>query len=180
MVIQLSERLSQHAPQLTLDFLGEVALGMERSTVQQKIYRLQYMSPWVKNLVHFADPTTRLFDQSGARLRDCIRFLINLTLQDEQVRDRRYLIVLVLIEYPQVYAMVQQYIWSEICKLDSPVVNIVLDELMRTAMDGPFGSRRSEIITDTVGTLSSINVRGRILSKLRKVSHNIGHASSCH
>ena len=88
LVIQLSERLSQHAPQLTLDFLGEVALGMERSTVQHKIHRLQYMSPWVRNLVHFADPTTRLFDQSGARLRDCIRLLINLTLQDEQVCDR--------------------------------------------------------------------------------------------
>jgi len=60
---------------------------MERSTVQYKIHRLQYMSPWVRNLVHFADPTTRLFDQSGARLRDCIRLLINLTQQDEQVRD---------------------------------------------------------------------------------------------
>jgi len=76
--------------------------------------------------------------------------------------------------------MVQQYIWSEICKLDSPAVNIVLDELMRTAVDGPFGSRRSEIITDTVGTLSSINVRGRILSKLRKVSRRISHRFSCH
>ena len=175
-MIQLSERLSQHAPQLTLDFLNEVALGMERSTVQQKIHCLQYMSPWIKNLVHFADPTTRLFDQSGARLRDCIRFLISLTLQDEQACDLRYRVVSMLIDRPQVYAMVQQYIWSEICKLDSPAVNIVLDELMRTAVDGPFGSRRSEIITDTVGTLSSINVRGRILSKLRKVNHRIGHS----
>lgn len=180
LVIQLSERLSQHAPQLTLDFLIEVAVGMERSTVQQKIHCLQYMSPWVKNLVHFADPTTRLFDQSGARLRDSIRYLINLTLQDEQVRTLYDSVAPPLIEDPQVYAMVQQYIWSEICKLDSPVVNIVLDELMRTAMDGPFGSRRSEIITDTVGTLSSINVRGRILSKLRKVCPHVGYALLCH
>lgn len=147
---------------------------MERSTVQQKIHSLQYMSPWVKNLVCFADPTTRLFDQSGARLRDCIRYLINLTLQDEQVRDHHYLVAWVLKEQPQVYAMVQQYLWSEICKLDSPAVNIVLDELMRTAVDGSVGSRNSEVITDTVGTLSSINVRGRILSKLRKASRHIG------
>ena len=104
--------------------------------------------------------------------------MINLTLQDEQVRDRRYLVKLVLIYQPQVYAMVQQYVWSEICKLDSPAVNIVLDELMRTAVDGPFGSRRSEVITDTVGTLSSINVRGKILSKLRKVSRHVGHLPS--
>ena len=76
--------------------------------------------------------------------------------------------------------MVQQYIWSEICKMDSPAVNIVLDELMRTAIDGPFGSPRSEVITDTVGTLASINVRGRILSKLRKVSRHVVHAPFCH
>lgn len=152
---------------------------MEKSTVQQKIHSLQYMSPWVKNLVYFADPTTRWFDQSGARLRDSIRYLITLTLQDEQVRDHRFLVTPALIEQPKVYAMVQQYVWSEICKLDSPVVNIVLDELMRTAVDGSFGSRKSEVITDTVGTLSSINVRGRILSKLRKVGRRVGHVLSC-
>jgi len=39
------------------------------------------------------------------------------------------------------------------------VVNIIPDELMRTAVDRPFGSRRSEVVTDTVGTLSSINVQ---------------------
>ena len=69
--------------------------------------------------------------------------------------------------------MIQQYIWSEISKLDAMVVNVVLDELMQSSVDGGIGSKRSEIITDTVGTLSSINVRGRILSRLRKVSEAI-------
>jgi hypothetical protein len=69
----------------------------------------------------------------------------------------------------QIHAMVQQYIWAEVAKLDSTVCNVVLDELMRSAVDGGVGSKRSEIITDTVGTLSSINVRGRLLSRLRKV-----------
>jgi neurofibromin 1 len=66
--------------------------------------------------------------------------------------------------------MVQHYIWAEVSRLDSSVVNLILDELMRTAVDGGLGSQRSEMIADTVGTLSSINVRSRILSRLRKVS----------
>lgn len=65
--------------------------------------------------------------------------------------------------------MVQKYVWSEISQLDMLIVNIVLDELMRTAVDGGIGSARCEVAARTVATLSSINVRGRIFSKLRKV-----------
>lgn len=65
--------------------------------------------------------------------------------------------------------MVQKYIWSEISHLDTHIVNIVLDELMRSAIDGGVGSKRCEVVARTVATLSSINVRGRIFSKLRKV-----------
>lgn len=65
--------------------------------------------------------------------------------------------------------MVQKYIWFEVAQLDTTIVNIVLDELMRSAVDGGAGSRRCEVIARTVASLSSINVRGRIFSKLRKV-----------
>ncbi len=45
------------------------------------------MSPWLKNLSAFAEPTNPSFDHSGAKLRDCIRLLIELTIADPQVRD---------------------------------------------------------------------------------------------
>jgi hypothetical protein len=64
---------------------------------------------------------------------------------------------------------VQKCVWSEIGKLDSAVVNIVLDELIRSAIDGGIGSQRCEVIARIVAGLSSINVRGRIYSMLRKV-----------
>lgn len=57
----------------------------------------------------------------------------------------------------------------EIVKLDSSIVNVVLDELIRAAADGGVGSRRCEIITRTASGLASINVRGKIFAKLRKV-----------
>ena len=66
-------------------------------------------------------------------------------------------------------SLVEKYVWSEIGQLDTNIVNVVLDELMRSAIDGGVGSKRCEVIARTVAALSSINVRGRILSKLRKV-----------
>lgn len=64
---------------------------------------------------------------------------------------------------------IQKHIWAEVAKLDSYIVDIVLDELVRTATDGGIGNRRCETISHIVATLSSINVRGRIYLKLRKV-----------
>jgi hypothetical protein len=54
--------------------------------------------------------------------------------------------------------------------METPIVNIVLDELMMSAVDGGISSQRFEIISDTVGTLSSIRSRARIVAKIRKVS----------
>ena len=51
-----------------------------------KLHCLSYMSPWLKNLSVFAEPTNASFDHSGAKLRDCIRLLIELTIADSQVR----------------------------------------------------------------------------------------------
>lgn len=55
--------------------------------------------------------------------------------------------------------------------MDSNIVDIILDELVRTATDGGIGTQRCETISHIVALLSSINVRGRIYSKLRKVWH---------
>lgn len=84
-VSQLSDKLAAFAPQLTLDFIQEVAAGIAKLPVSQRISCLQYMSPWVRNLSQFTDPTNRLYDQSGAKLRDCVRSMIDLTVGDQDV-----------------------------------------------------------------------------------------------
>ena len=63
----------------------------------------------------------------------------------------------------------QKYTWAEVGRLDSTVVNIALDEVMRSAVDGGMGSPRCEMMAETLGSLASISARGRILAKLRKV-----------
>uniref|UniRef100_A0A0W0FVQ0 Ras-GAP domain-containing protein n=1 Tax=Moniliophthora roreri TaxID=221103 RepID=A0A0W0FVQ0_MONRR len=157
-VINLSARIAQFAPQLTLDFISEVAAAMttmERKVVMQVLQRingLRYMNPWIKNLGAFCNPTSALYERSGARLRDCIRVLIDLT-----------------ITMPELSAnAVQYHVWGEIAKSDTAIIDLVFDELVRTATDGGIGTHRCEMIAHSVSALSSINVRGRLYSRLRK------------
>lgn len=51
----------------------------------QRVNCLRYMNPWIKNLELFANPTSPLFERSGARLRDCIRVLTDLSVNLPEV-----------------------------------------------------------------------------------------------
>lgn len=80
---QLSEKLADFAPQLTLDFIHEVSaslkiVGKEALASGQCSTCIYYMSPWIKNLAHFVNPAHNLYERSGARLRDCVRTLAEL------------------------------------------------------------------------------------------------------
>lgn len=95
LALQLSQRLAAHAPQLTLDFLSEVAVTMEKNReLSQKLHCLQYVSPWVRNLVCFVDPTNPNYEHSGARLRDCIRVLLEMTLAEKDVSHLHWSILI--------------------------------------------------------------------------------------
>lgn len=74
--------------------------------------------------------------------------------------------------------MLQKHIWGEVGRLQSNVVNAVLDELMRAAVDGGLGSTRCEVIADVMTAVTSINVRGRIFARLRKVNRINNHTSN--
>ena len=89
-VSQLSEKLAEFAPQLTLDFIHEVSAAMtsmDKPALASRISCLSYMSPWIQNLSHFANVTHILYERSGARLRDCIRTLAGLSLSFPEVLD---------------------------------------------------------------------------------------------
>ena len=88
-VLNLSEDLAEFAPQLTLDFIHEVSaamISMDNASVSNRISCLHYMSPWIRNLPHFANRNHPLHDRSGARLRDCIRTLSDLSVAYPEVR----------------------------------------------------------------------------------------------
>jgi hypothetical protein len=56
-------------------------------------------------------------------------------------------------------------------KLDIKVMNMTLDELFRAAIDAGVGSTRCEVVADTLVTMASINTKGKIIAKLRRVSY---------
>jgi hypothetical protein len=67
----------------------------------------------------------------------------------------------------------QQNIWAEVGKLDSMTMDVVFDELLRSAMDSGIGSHRCESVSNIVACLSSISIRGRLFAKLRRVSDQL-------
>lgn len=151
---RLSESLAEFAPQLTLDFISEISvamIGLERTSISQRISCVQYMSPWIKNLAYFVNPTSQLYERSGARVRDAIRVLCDMSTAQ-----------------PELTSATQSYIWAEVGRLDSTIVDVVLDELIRAATDGGVGSTRCEIIGLILASMTSINVRGKLIFKLRK------------
>ncbi|KAJ7055100.1 hypothetical protein C8F01DRAFT_470816 [Mycena amicta] len=153
-VIRLSEALSDFVPQLTLDFISEISVAMtnmDRNAISQRISCIQYMRPWMKNLTHFVNPTSPLYERSGARVRDAIRILSDMSTTQ-----------------PELTTGTQRYVWSEVGKLDPTVLDIVIDELIRGATDGGVGSTRCETIGLLLSSMTSLPLRGKLIFKLRK------------
>jgi neurofibromin 1 len=69
----------------------------------------------------------------------------------------------------KVYVLIQRHIWAEIGKLDQELVAIVLDEMVKIATSSGIGTRSCDVVADTLISLASLNVRGRLLGKMRKV-----------
>lgn len=151
-VVQLSGRIADFAPELTLDFISEVSAAMAgMAKDSQRIGCIHYMSPWIKNLSVFSNATSPHFERSESRLRDCIRTISELC-----------------VKYPDIASTIQKYIWGEVGNLDSVIMDVILDELIRSATDSGIETDRCEAIANIISSLSSISVRGRIYSKLRK------------
>ncbi|KAL1741753.1 hypothetical protein HDZ31DRAFT_84616 [Schizophyllum fasciatum] len=151
---RLSDSMAQFAPQLTLDFISEVSAAMNamRNSMEHQLSCLLYMSPWIKNLARFTDPTSPLYDRSSARVRDCIRTLAQLS-----------------INFTQIAGPIQRHVWAEIGKLDNAIIEATLDELIRIAADGGVGTSRCETISLIVASFTSLHVRGKLLARLRRV-----------
>lgn len=149
--LQFSEEMAKFAPHLTLDIVMDICRFLHELSVPARLSQLQALGPWVQNLVHYTDPTHELYEMSGAKLRESIRYLVDLTTEDQDL-----------------YLMVQRYVWNEVGKSDMVLVNVVLDELVRAAMDAGVQSRRCEIIGETIASMTSVSVRGRLFAKFRK------------
>ncbi|KAK2587535.1 hypothetical protein KPH14_003672 [Odynerus spinipes] len=136
----ISETLAANDPHLTLEFLEECIQGFRVSTIELKHLCLEYMTPWLKNLVKFCKPN----DEGGKRQKQVSQILeklINLTIDEVEM-----------------YPSIQAKIWSTIGRLPE-LIDTVLDNFIHHSVENELGSSRVEIMADTAVALASGNVQ---------------------
>ncbi|CAJ0643714.1 10011_t:CDS:10 [Entrophospora sp. SA101] len=149
-VVQLSQRLAINEARLTLEFLTEFFVGFNKSSIPQKHLCLLYMAPWLQNLALYVvnGPDNQQFI---LKAKEIIRSLIDLTAKETEL-----------------YTAIQTKIWSTLIGIDE-LTSLIIDEFIAYAVEHGIGSIQSETVANTIVTLSSISVRGKIISRLRRV-----------
>lgn len=134
----VSEKLATNEPHLTLEFLEECIQGFQRSTIELKHLCLEYMTPWLKNLVKFCKSND---DAKKLKVSQIIDKLICLT-----------------IEQKEMYPSVQAKIWGSIGQIPE-LIDMVLDNFLHKSIIYGLGSPQVEIMADTAVALASANVQ---------------------
>ncbi|KAG9100039.1 Ras GTPase activating protein ira2, partial [Ceratobasidium sp. 370] len=146
-----SDKLASHSTHLTLDFLNEFVVGFNKATAAQQVTSLNYLHPWVSNLASFLDPNSEYFEPSSDKVRLCIRALIDMTVKNGEF-----------------YPLVNKIVWETLGRSNTGTVNATLDELTRSAIDGGLGSPRCELIAEALVNMSSVEVKGKLIARLRR------------
>ena len=150
-ISELSRDFAAAAPGVTLEFLLSFFDGFERATASQRTMCLHYMSPWLSNLVMFTHTSREQQGEYQKRIKEILNQLISITTKQ-----------------PDMYAIMQRCVWSQISKLDD-LIPCFLEVFSEAAMDSGLHTPRFEAILDTMVSFASINLRGKLLSRLRRV-----------
>ncbi|GAB0093775.1 neurofibromin [Sergentomyia squamirostris] len=154
----VSEKLANNEPHLTLEFLEECIQGFQRSTIELKHLCLEYMTPWLANLVRFCKASD---ETKKAKVSQILEKLINLT-----------------IEQKEMYPSIQAKIWGSIGQIPE-LIDMVLDNFIHKSVSSGLGSPQVEIMADTAVALASANVQlvakkviGRLCRVMDKTCHS--------
>lgn len=152
---RMSEMLARTESHLTLEFLTECFVGFQKTPRALKPRCLEFVSPWLSNLAKYCRSSSE--NHAGyAKTREIIKSLIDMTVKE-----------------PEIYGAMQDIIWSRVEEIDALVV-LVLDMFITESMEGGIGSIQAEKLGDTLVTLSSVSISGKVISRLRKVISKTG------
>ncbi|CAG8612074.1 12667_t:CDS:10, partial [Ambispora leptoticha] len=147
--VTLSERLAMTEPGLTIEFLNEFFVGFNKSSTSLKHFCLHYVAPWLLNLAQYSKNGSDSKPGVG-KIREILRKLIELTTKESEM-----------------YTTVQSKIWNTLGKVDE-ITNLIISEFVAYAVENGINSLQTETVANTIVTLSSVNVRGKIISRLRR------------
>ncbi|CAH1153410.1 unnamed protein product [Phaedon cochleariae] len=152
----VSEKLATNEPHLTLEFLEECIQGFRDSSIELKHLCLEYMTPWLPNLVRFCKAPEE-------------------NKRQKQVAGIIEKLILLTIEEVQMYPSIQAKIWGSIGQVPE-LIDMVLDNFIHRSVNSGLGSPMVEIMADTAVALASANVPlvakkiiGRLCRVIKKV-----------
>ncbi|CAL8136053.1 unnamed protein product [Orchesella dallaii] len=134
----VSEKLAHNEPRLTLEFLEECIHGFSASSIELKHLCLEYITPWLPNLVKFCKHSDDNKRQKVAMILDK---LITLTIEEVEM-----------------YPSIQAKIWGSLGQVPD-LIDMVLDSFIKRSVTGGLGSPQAEIMADTAVALASANVQ---------------------
>ncbi|KAJ1555548.1 Neurofibromin 1, partial [Cladochytrium tenue] len=163
-ILSMSEHLAATEKSLTLEFLLECVLGFSRSSKEQKLFCLEYMSPWLANLADFADirPVepehngVQTITEGGAealtqKLSSLLKLLVDVTIQEIEL-----------------FHLIQSRVWAVLGGVDD-LLPLIIELLVQSAVENGIGSQHTEVAANTLITLAQANagqVSGKIIFRL--------------
>lgn len=149
-IVNISKELAVSEPQLTSDFLSEFFVSWDTFPEEQKAVSLAYMAPWLSGLRRNVLTNEGDGEKGKEKVAGILRKFIDLIVLDEALS----------------YAL-EQLVWPTLAK-DETLLDIFLDELMKTVMN--FNTQQDIIdsICSTVANIGTVTIRAKFLSRLRK------------
>ncbi|XP_018604171.2 neurofibromin isoform X3 [Scleropages formosus] len=150
-IVSISKTLAANEPHLTLEFLEECISGFSKSSIELKHLCLEYMTPWLLNLVRFCKHSD---DAKRQRVTAILDKLITMTINEKQM-----------------YPSIQAKIWGSLGQI-TDLLDVVLDSFIKTSATGGLGSIKAEVMADTAVALASGNVKlvsSKVISRMCKI-----------
>ncbi|KAI9005808.1 hypothetical protein CLU79DRAFT_712957 [Phycomyces nitens] len=150
-IISISESLASTESHLTLEFINECFVGFNKSNDTMKQLCLDYMAPWLKNLSVMGRSISGEGAKNASKTKDVLRLLIEMT-----------------VKRVDMYKHIQAKVWKTLAQVDS-MIDPILDEFVKYSVNHGVGSPQAESMADTFVTMTSVTVRGKVVSRLRKI-----------
>ncbi|XP_053130571.1 neurofibromin isoform X2 [Hemicordylus capensis] len=150
-IVSISKTLAANEPHLTLEFLEECISGFSKSSIELKHLCLEYMTPWLLNLVRFCKHNDEAKRQRVTAILDK---LITMTINEKPM-----------------YPSIQAKIWGSLGQI-TDLLDVVLDSFIKTSATGGLGSIKAEVMADTAVALASGNVKlvsSKVIGRMCKI-----------
>uniref|UniRef100_A0A287DFV8 Neurofibromin n=1 Tax=Ictidomys tridecemlineatus TaxID=43179 RepID=A0A287DFV8_ICTTR len=126
-IVSISKTLAANEPHLTLEFLEECISGFSKSSIELKHLCLEYVTPWLSNLVRFCKHND---DAKRQRVTAILDKLITMTINEKQM-----------------YPSIQAKIWGSLGQI-TDLLDVVLDSFIKTSATGGPDTYNSQVLIE--------------------------------